>query len=155
VSLLSSRNEQKRFLKFSAVGAIGAVVDFITFNLFSAVIGVNASLAQALSFGVAVTSNFVLNRYWTFPDSRSKKLGAQAAQYLLINIIGLIIRTPVFVFAGRLLTPAVVALAGSRPLPFGLDPEQLAHNLALATAIGVVLLWNYFVSRRWTFGDVE
>ena len=37
----------------------------------------------------------------------------------------------------------------------GVDAVWLAHNLALAAAIGVILLWNYFVNRRWTFGDVE
>jgi len=42
-----------------------------------------------------------------------------------------------------------------RLLPLGVDSVWLAHNLALAVAIGVVLLRNYFVNRRWTFGDVE
>lgn len=153
MNLLTNPRERNRFLRFSVVGAIGALVDFAAFNLFSAGLGLLPSLAQALSFAAAVTSNFVLNRLWTFPDSRSKKLAAQAAQYLLINLVGLIIRTPVFVLAGRLFAPGVEALAAARPLP--LDPEQLGHNLALATAIGAVLLWNYFVNRKWTFSDVE
>lgn len=150
MTLLNSSKERRRFLRFSAVGAIGAVVDFAVFNLFTLLIGLAPALSQALSFLAAVTSNFVLNRYWTYPDSRSKRVGSQMLQYGLVNLIGLLIRTPVFVWASGLFLRWVPGLP---PLP--LAPETLAHNLGLATAIGVVLFWNFFVNRYWTYGDVE
>lgn len=151
MTLFSSRREQKRFAKFAIVGAIGAVVDFLVFNFFFKFLGLLPLISQALSFAAAVTSNFILNRYWTFHDSRSKRLHIQAGQYVLVNFVGLLIRTPIFngfaVLFGRLL--------GARPLPFGVTAYWLSHNLALAGAIGVVLLWNYFINRKWTFGDVD
>jgi putative flippase GtrA len=32
---------------------------------------------------------------------------------------------------------------------------MLAKNATLAIAIGIVMLWNYFVNRYWTYNDVE
>ncbi|MQC26926.1 MAG: GtrA family protein [Chloroflexi bacterium] len=150
MKLFTDPRERSRFLRFAIVGAIGAVVDFSTFNLLNSGAGLEAPVAQALSFTAAVTSNFILNRNWTFPDSRSKPLATQAFQYLAINLIGLMIRTPVFVFTGRIYEGL---LAQFENLP--LSQETLAHNLALATAIGVVLFWNFFVNRYWTYNDVD
>lgn len=151
MSLLSSRKEQKRFIKFGIVGAIGTVVDYSIFNLFAYAFGLEEVIAQGISFTAAVTSNFILNRNWTFRDSRGKRLRVQLVQYVLVNVVGLIIRTPIFAF----LSGAFGGLLSGWQVPFGVDAIWLAHNLALAGAIGVVLLWNYFVNRRWTFNDAK
>lgn len=149
--VFSNRREQKRFAKFSAVGFIGAAVDFAVFNLFLNVVGLQPIVSQALSFLAAVTSNFILNRHWTFPDSRSKPLATQVGQYVLVNFVGLLIRTPLFNGLGAIFERA---FAG-RQFPFSLTPYLVAHNLALGCAIGVVLFWNFFINRYWTYGDVE
>lgn len=146
----SKRRELKRFARFSTVGAIGAVVDFVVFNLLLT-LGLVPLLSQAGSFLAAVTSNFVLNRKWTFPDSRSKTVGTQLAQYGLVNLIGLLIRTPIF---NGFATWFDRLLAG-RQMPLGLSLYSVSHNLALAGAIGIVLFWNFFVNRLWTYSDVE
>ncbi|MEX2162394.1 MAG: GtrA family protein [Anaerolineales bacterium] len=138
-------------MKFAIVGAIGTLVDYSVFNLVAFLFGVEELYAQGISFLAAVASNFILNRNWTFRDSRTKHVRVQLAQYVLVNAIGLLIRTPIFAFLGGLFGNM---LAGFQ-VPFGLTAHWLAHNLALAGAIGVVLLWNYFVNRRWTFGDVK
>ena len=151
MSIIRNRREQKRFAKFAIVGAIGAGVDFLTFNLFFALLGLPPVPASVISFLAAVTSNFILNRHWTFPDSRSKAIGTQMAQYGLVNLIGLLIRTPIF--AG--LSALFINLLNGRKLPLSLGSVVVAHNLALAGAIGVVLFWNFFINRYWTYGDVE
>jgi len=161
------RREGKRFVKFLVVGAIGAVVDFGTFNLLNKVLLVGSVAASTISFIAAVSSNFLWNRVWTYPDSRSKPLHRQATQFLLINLVGWIIRTPVFVFSEKPLTrfaqasllpllemPALVnsSFAG---LLAKLDSVTLGRNLALATAVFVVMLWNFGANRIWTYSDVE
>ena len=151
MNFLSNRREQKRFVKFAVVGAIGTLVDYSAFNLVAYLFGLEEVLAQGISFIAAVISNFILNRNWTFRDSRSKRLRVQLAQYVLVNVVGLVIRTPIFIGFTYLFD----CLLSGRQLPFDADPVWLAHNLALAGAIGVVLLWNYFINRRWTFGDVQ
>ena len=70
-----NRKETGRFLRFAIVGTVGAVVDFGVFNLLILVFGVEPVYSNVISFSVAVLSNFILNRYWTYPDSRSKRIG--------------------------------------------------------------------------------
>jgi putative flippase GtrA len=145
------RREFSRFLKFSFVGVIGAIVDFGTFNLLTALGHINSILASGLSFSAAVTSNFLWNRYWTYPDSRSKPVRRQAFQFAVVNLIGLTIRTPVFALSEGFF----IRWAPSLPLPLAFDPVQLGRNLALALAVIIVLFWNFAVNRFWTYSDVS
>ncbi len=147
----SKRREIKRFARFSTVGAIGALVDFAVFNVMLNVLHVLPLLSQAGSFLAAVTSNFILNRKWTYKDSRSKPWTTQLAQYGLVNLAGLLIRTPIFNGLANLFDRLLVG----RQMPFGLSLYSVSHNLALGGAIGIVLFWNFFVNRFWTYGDVE
>lgn len=135
------------------VGAIGAVVDFGVFNLLRGAVGIPAAIAQAISFSAAVVSNFLWNRYWTYPDSRSKPVGRQAFQFLLVSLVGLAIRTGVFV----LVQPATISLAESL-LPDDASSSQIlaiGENMALVVAVLVVLLWNFVINRVWTYSDVQ
>ena len=145
-----------------AVGAIGAVVDFGIFNLLNGVLRLVSPVAQAISFSAAVTSNFVWNRRWTYPDSRSKPLRSQAAQFVLVNLVGLGVRTPIFVLAEPgMQRAALVFLSAAREgLPAAVHPlfpaaNLLGSNLALALAVMVVLFWNFSVNRLWTYSDAS
>ncbi len=146
------RRERTRFVRFLVVGAIGAVVDFGTFNLLSGLLRINAVLASVISFAAAVTSNFTLNRHWTYPDSRSKPMARQWFQFAMVNLVGLFIRTPLF---AALRTPWT-RLAEHLPASWlPLTPQQMGNNLALACAVGVVLIWNFVANRVWTYNDVR
>ncbi len=146
-----TRREAIRFFKFSIVGVIGAVVDFGTFNLLTAGLHLNSILASGISFTAAVTSNFLWNRYWTYPDSRSKAVRHQALQFGVVNLVGLAIRTPIFAYSERVL----IRVAEQATLPAFLDPTQTARNAALAIAVIVVLFWNFGINRAWTYSDVS
>ena len=148
---LTNKNERRRFLRFLAVGVIGAVIDFGTFNLLTNVTTILPVVASVISFSAAVTSNFLWNRYWTYPDSRTKHVGHQVAQFFIINIIGLLIRTPLF----ALLEPRMIDLAKKYASQAPLSSTSIGHNLSLAAAVGVVLLWNFFANRYWTYSDVS
>lgn len=156
-----ARRELKRFLKFGVVGAIGAVVDFGTFNLLANVAGIWHVPASILSFSAAVTSNFLWNRFWVYPDSRSKQVHRQAVQFVVVNVVGLLIRTPVFAFTEapfvRLVAAAQTRLGGSTPqagMLSRLEASTLGPNLALALAVVLVLFWNFAINRIWTYSDV-
>lgn len=158
-----TRREINRFLKFSVVGIIGAVVDFGSFNLLANMLGVASIVASVISFSAAVTSNFLWNRYWTYPDSRSKPVSQQVIQFTLVNLIGLVIRTPIFAFSEA---PLIQYSENLLPLVQSILPESIAslgflnaivlgRNLALALAVIVVLFWNFFINRIWTYSDAE
>lgn len=148
-------------MKFSVVGVIGAVVDFGTFNILNSFLGLRSLFASILSFIAAVTSNFIWNRFWTYPDSRSKPVRQQALQFVLVNTIGLFIRTPIFALSEtpmirlaerlvQLLPPSIYAQNTSQ---IQLDHVVIGRNLALAVAVIVVLFWNFGVNRIWTYSD--
>ncbi len=149
--ILNNTQERTRFLKFAAVGAFGAVIDFGFFNLFTSLLGIPAIVSSGLSFIMAVASNFILNRYWTYPDSRSKSMRQQAVQFLLVSLVGMGIRLILF----ALLEVPLINFAAKMLPNIGLTPTFIGHNVTLAFAILVVMLWNYFANRYWTYNDVS
>lgn len=146
----ANKKEINRFLKFAVVGASGAVVDFGVLNLLTMIFKVGFIPASVVSFILAVLNNFLWNRLWTYPDSRSKSIKTQLTQFSIINVIGLLIRTPLLAFLEKQLIPLFTRLNLSTVF----SPEMIGHNISLAIAIGVVMLWNFFANRFWTYNDV-
>jgi|WetSurMetagenome_2_1015567.scaffolds.fasta_scaffold64169_3 putative flippase GtrA len=148
---LSNPLERTRFLKFTAVGIIGAVVDFGIMNLFSKFFGLSLTIAGTISFICAILSNFFWNRYWTYPDSRSRPLARQLVMFFVVNVAGLAIRLPILHYLELPMRNLFERLA----LPFSLTPAFLGKNFTLAVAVAIVMLWNFFVNRFWTYNDVD
>ena len=155
-----------RFIKFSIVGAVGAVIDFTLLNLSLYVIEYvlgwnllpqingNLLLANTISVSAAILSNFTWNRLWTFPESRQRPLLPQLGQFALVNVAGLAINQAIFLGLDRfvlgeagLLAPQLANLAAT----LGLTHFTLAYNLAKAIAIVIVLFWNFGANRLWTY----
>ena len=139
-------------MRFAVVGTIGAVVDFGTFNVLTSVFQVSSILASVCSFTAAIISNFLWNRFWTYPDSRSKNLSKQMVQFVVVSLIGLGIRTPLFAGLERLL---ITFFERNLQKGFFVTPTFVGHNIALAIAVGVVMMWNYFANRYWTYNDIS
>lgn len=159
----TNRKEFKRFSKFLVVGVTGFVVDFGIFNLLLRALNFPPVLAQAISFTLAAINNFTWNRYWTYPDSRSKPILRQFGMFFVLSVIGLLIRTPIFaLFSGPMValveTMQSGVFAGLINFVTGtlhISIEQLGLNLALAIAVLVVLFWNFFSNRFITYSDVK
>jgi len=152
VAIISDPRERTRFLKFAVVGIIGAVVDFGTANLLVYGFHVNLVVAGTISFICAIISNFTWNRFWTYPDSRSKSPVKQFVQFMIISVMGLAIRIPILNFTEPLLHGIFDALPFQIPI---FTPDFLAKNFTLAIAVIIVMFWNFFVNRYITYSDVE
>ncbi len=167
--------EAVRFIKFAIVGAIGFIVDFGVFNLlvgpfdtwlaeggwlYNLLTGFGLSaelmptlapaMAGTVSFVCAIVSNFLWNRYWTYPDSRSKSRRRQFAMFVVVSLIGILIRIPIITLLHgpcELLVEPITFLA-----PYA---ERIGDNLALAVSVVVVMFWNFFANRYWTYNDVD
>jgi putative flippase GtrA len=145
-----NRKEARRFLKFMFVGALGAVVDFGVLNLLAHVLDVPVTIAGIISFSLAVTHNFLWNRYWTYPESRSFPLAPQYFQFFIINATALLIRVPILV----LVPGPVMNLLES----MGMTPataEVLGNNFSLALAVGIAMFWNFFINRFVTYRHIK
>jgi putative flippase GtrA len=149
---VSDRKERGRFFRFAIVGAIGSVVDFGVFNLVTQLTPITAVVASVISFVAAVVSNFTWNRLWTYPDARSKHISKQLGQFVVVSVVGLAIRTPLFAGLEHLLTDVLTPVV---PKDFFVGPVFIAHNMSLAVAILVVMMWNFFANRYWTYSDVK
>lgn len=116
-------------------------------------LGLTFWIAQTISFLLAATNNFIWNRFWTYPDSRSKPIDRQAAQFIIVSALGWLIRIAVL----YLVQPTTIALAATL-LPGEASHKQavaIGENLALVVAVIVVLFWNFVVNRVWTYSDVQ
>lgn len=133
--------EFTRFLKFATVGVIGMFVDLSILTLSREVLGLPLELALGLGFTVAVLSNFTWNRLWTFPESRQRPLAGQMGQFVVVNIVGLGINE--------------VVVLSLHPIFSLMLPDPPAYLSAKVIAIGIVLFWNYFVNRAWTYRGIH
>jgi putative flippase GtrA len=143
--------ELTRFVKFAIVGGIGAVIDFgilntlifwanwhLLFPINGTEIDVGAIAANIVSTSMAIVSNFIGNRLWTFPESRNRKKRFQLPKFTMVNLAGLLINTAIFYTSYQFL---FLPLLG----------KTLSVQLAKALAIGLVLFWNFFGNRLWTY----
>lgn len=152
MTILVNTRERTRFLRFMVVGLIGALVDFGVLNLLIHGLNSPVVLAGTISFIAAVTSNFLWNRYWTYPDSRSKAFARQFTEFMVINALGLLIRVPILAFVDPLMRDVFISMPIHFPL---MSPNDLGDNFTLAMAVIVVMFWNFFANRYWTYADVE
>ncbi|NPA92729.1 MAG: GtrA family protein [Chloroflexi bacterium] len=148
--ILQHRNERKRFAKFFVVGIMGTTVDFGIFNLLTQVFGMPPVISSVISFITALTHNFFWHRYWTYPESRSKRVWQQWLQFGTVGTIGLIIRTTLF----ALIRPVLVSWMTHLVPPLPLTPTFWGNNAALGVVVLTVMLWNFFANRFWTYNDV-
>lgn len=151
MSLVTNSKERTRFIRFISVGAIGAVVDFGIMNLFTKLFNMPLIIAGTISFICAIVSNFIFNRFWTYPDSRSRPIARQLIMFFIVNVAGLAIRLPILHF----LEPPMVKASEQLVSLIPLSSEFIGKNLTLAVAVSMVMLWNFFINRYWTYNDVD
>lgn len=142
----TNQKEIRRFFKFATVGAAGSVTDFAVLNILIQVFGFPLAVANLFSFTAAVIQNFFLNRRWTFPESRDRAAGSQLVQFTIVSLIGLAINQTVFLGVNHLLLPHWNQWIANPELAY-----TVSYNFAKLFAIGVVLFWNFFVNRSWTY----
>lgn len=119
-----------KFLKFCVVGLLGLGIDFgITF-LSKEKAKWNKYLANSLGFICAASSNFFLNKVWTFEDTNPEQF-VQYGKFILIALIGLGINNLI-----------IYLLINKREVKF---------YWAKLFAIGVVVLWNFIANYYFTF----
>lgn len=82
----------RQFFKFCLVGALGVFINTgVLYSLVELVL-LWYMFAAGAAFAVAVSSNFILNKIWTFKEkSKGVKVIGQYSKFFIICIIGLLI----------------------------------------------------------------
>ena len=120
-----------KFIKFSIVGFSGLLIDFSLTWLLKEKAKINKYLANATGFITAATSNYILNRLWTF-RSENPEIFIEYISFVSIAIIGLVINSLI--------------------LRFLVEKKQIRFYLSKIFAIGVIAGWNFLANYFITFG---
>jgi putative flippase GtrA len=119
-----------KFLKFCIVGLSGTVVDFGTTWLLKEKAKINKYIANSVGFTLAASSNYLLNRIWTF-QSQNRHIGTEYITFILISVVGLGINN----YCIFLLT----------------EKMKLNFYVSKFIATVVITLWNFFMNYLVTF----
>lgn len=134
--LFVSRTGARQFIKFIIVGAINTLLDWIVFFVIKTPLAPFGQLgkqtAKAGSFIVSGSSSYFMNRRWTF-RSTDDRVTRQAAKFFVVAVAGLVFNNIIFFIV-------------TAPNYMGLSDIS---GLMIATAI--VMFWNFFINKRWTF----
>jgi len=117
-------------LKFAAVGATGVFVDFGITYIFKEIFKVQKYVSNSIGFTVAASTNYILNRIWTF-QSKDPEIAVEYTEFLIISLIGL----------------------GLNNFFLWLIIKKLKLNFYVAklVAIGLVTIWNFLANYFITF----
>lgn len=119
-----------KLLKFGIVGCSGMIIDFGATYLCKEILKINKFLSNGIGFILAATSNYFINRIWTF-NSQTEDIGIQYAQFMIVSVIGL----------------------GINSLILYLLNEKLKWNFYFSKviAIAITTIWNFFANLLFTF----
>lgn len=119
-----------KFLKFGVVGFSGVFVDFGFTYICKEWLKIQKYISNAIGFTIAASSNYYLNRIWTF-NSHNPEIAVEYGRFLFISAIGLLIST------------LVVYLLVTK--------VRMNFYVAKLLAIVVVTIWNFFINLNYTF----
>lgn len=130
-SIVINKTFLYKFLKFGAVGFTGVIVDFFFTWLCKEKFNVQKYLANAIGFTIAASTNWFLNRIWTF-KSHNPEILSEYTNFLLVSLVGLGINSAVLWFL----------------------TEKIKINFYLSKlgAIAVTTVWNFLANYIYTFG---
>ncbi|MCV0399952.1 MAG: glycosyltransferase family 2 protein [Nitrosarchaeum sp.] len=133
------RRTSVRFLskaaRFFTVGASGLGVNYLASMLFA--LSANVWYLHATMMGIvfSITSNFFLNKYWTFED-KDFSIKTTLVQYGK--------------FAGFSSIGALVQLG---LVYYLVDGFALSYPIALVLAVGTAAFGNFILNKKWTFKE--
>jgi putative flippase GtrA len=119
-----------KFIKFSMVGFSGVFVDFGFTYLCKEIIKIPKYVSNAIGFTIAATTNYFLNRVWTF-QSNNPHIAMEFSRFFVIALIGLGISSLI--------------------LWFLVSKFKLNFYFSKLMATLVVTLWNFLINAYFTF----
>ncbi len=125
-----SRLISPELLLYAVIGGSGVLLDYLLFLVLFNYFGMHHQLANALSTTAGITNNFVLNSLFNF-----RKTDRILVRFLRFYAVGI---------AGIVLTFLLLAVFSTW---LGIDA-----NLVKLASLPVVLLFQYTINKRWSFG---
>jgi putative flippase GtrA len=127
-----------QFAKFGVVGVIATLIDFGVLVLLHETLGMDPTVAAAISFCVSTVFNYVASMRFVFTHRDDLSKSREFAIFVVLSLIGLGINELCMVAGQVAFTSAGVDYAHG--------PYYLLVKV-LATA--VVMFWNFFSRKKW------
>ena len=122
--------------RFYTVGASGFIVNYLI-SLFFTSGGYDMWYLHATTIGIfaSITSNFVLNKIWTFGDRdfKIKKTISQYGKFAMFSSLGALVQLGMVYFL--------------------VDGNSMAYPLALIIAVITAAFGNFVLNKKWTFKE--
>jgi putative flippase GtrA len=135
---LRSRLEQlaRELSKFGTVGAFGFLVNFVVFNLCVHFLGLAVVRSGVTATFVAICTNYVGNRYWTYRNCDKSRRSRELSLFFLFSGIGLVIEN------------SILAISH-----YGLGfTSTVADNIAKnVIGLGLGMVFRFWSYRTWVF----
>jgi putative flippase GtrA len=153
---LHQQHGTRQFVKFCIVGVSSTIINFGFFNLLYHKTAVGLVPSLTIAFFLSMLNGFFWNRRWTFRESRVNSAATQSLRFFAVNVVGWILNTSIVVLIvahyqsggnDRFFDILAAVVAGQGRQHFG----ALLLNAALGVATCVVVFWNFFANRFWTF----
>jgi putative flippase GtrA len=119
-----------KFIKFGLVGFSGVLIDFSITFICKEYLKFQKYVANAIGFTIAATTNYMLNRIWTF-ESTNPNIAMEFSRFFIIALIGLGINSAI-----------VWAMTSKMKVNF---------YLSKVVATVVVTAWNFLINAYYTF----
>ena len=123
----------KQTFKYYLVGASGVGIGLGLLYFLTDFIGLWYVISKGIAIGVAMTSNFILHKFWTYrKETVEGKTIKMYVKYIIICLIG---------------------TGMQMGLTYFLVENLLVYYIhAAMLAIVIAGSFNYFANRKWTFG---
>ncbi len=121
-----------KLIKFCIVGCSGLILDFLTTWILKEKIKINKYLSNSIGFLIAATSNYIINRVWTF-NSLNSNLIEEYSIFIFISSIGLLINNTILFITH--------------------DKLYFKFYTAKVIAIIVTTVWNFTGNYFYTFSN--
>lgn len=128
----------RELAKFGTVGAFGFLVNVAVFNLCIHTFQMATVRSGVIATAVAIATNYVGNRYWTYRHTDKTRVQREVSLFLLFSGIGMVIEN------------GVLALSH-----YGFDyTTPLADNIAKnVVGLGIGTVFRFWSYRTWVFRD--
>jgi len=128
----------RRFPGFVLVGSIGFLIDAGILTALMRSLGLGHYGARAISFTIAVTATWYMNRRWVFERNAVRMSSREYTSYLSVQVIGALINLSVF-------AAVIEFVPGLAKVPV----------IPLAVGAAVALIFNFSASNRFVFSELE
>ena len=139
-----------QFFKYAVIGVFNTGVDLLVLNIETALSGLKEgipfAIQKGISFLVAVTFSYFLNKRYTFKDLGKEDQAKKFSQFLVISFGGIIINTVVATVMVTFVKPLVNPV-----LNIAFLSDQIWVNIGALTGTALGLIWNFLGYKLWVF----